>query len=108
MWVDRKLCNNDRLEMAKRAEEWIGKVTWMSRVNGQVDVDGGRMVWELLARPSMVYAAQVWWTRGCTAQEAGVGTDESRYVIVRSKQYRARVAVQGGLGWRKLEEGGKR
>ena len=26
------------------------KVTWMSRVNGQVEVDRGRMVLELLAR----------------------------------------------------------
>ena len=30
------------------------KVTWMSRVNGQVEVDRGTMVWELLERPSMV------------------------------------------------------
>ena len=35
-------------------------MTWMSRVNGQVEVDGGRMVWELLARPSMEYAGEVW------------------------------------------------
>ena len=25
----------------------------MSRVNGQVEIDKGRVVWELLARPSM-------------------------------------------------------
>ena len=36
------------------------------------EVDRGRMVWELLVRPSMEYAAEV--------------------------------AVQGDLGWRKLEE----
>ena len=46
--------------MAKKAEEWIGRVTWMSRVNGLVEVDRGRKVWELLARPSMEYAAKVW------------------------------------------------
>ena len=47
----RKLPGNVQLEkMAKKAEEWIGRVTWMSRVNGQVEVDRGRMVWELLAR----------------------------------------------------------
>ena len=48
--------------MAKKAEEWIERVTWMSRVNGQVEVDGGRMLWELLVRPSMEYAAEVWLT----------------------------------------------
>ena len=34
---------------------------------GQVEVDRGRMVWELLARPSMEYAAEVWWTGGGSA-----------------------------------------
>ena len=29
--------------MANKADEWVGKVTWMSRVNGQVEVDRGRM-----------------------------------------------------------------
>ena len=52
--------------MAKKVEVWIGRVTWMSRVNGQVKVDGGRMVWEL-ERPSMEYAAEVWSTGGRTA-----------------------------------------
>ena len=31
-----------------KAEEWVGKVMWMSIVNGQVEVDRGRMVWELI------------------------------------------------------------
>ena len=30
--------------MTNKAEEWVGKVLWMSRVNGQVEVDRGRMV----------------------------------------------------------------
>ena len=45
------------------AEEWVGR----SSVNGQVEVDRGRMVWECLVRPSMEYAAEVWWTGGCSA-----------------------------------------
>ena len=53
--------------MGKRAEEWIGRVTWMSRMKGQVEVDGGRMVWELVARPRMEYAAEVWWVGGHSA-----------------------------------------
>ena len=49
------------------AEKRIGRVTWMSRVNGQMEVDRGRMVREFLARPSMEYAAEMWWTRGPNA-----------------------------------------
>ena len=40
--------------------------------------------------------------RSAYLQEAGDGTDESRQEIVGGKQ--AGVAVQGDLGWRKLEE----
>ena len=36
----------------------------MSRVNGRVEVDRGRMVWELMGRPSMAHAAEVWWSGG--------------------------------------------
>ena len=39
----------------------------MSRVNGKVEVDRGRKVWELLARLSMESAAEVWWTGGHNA-----------------------------------------
>ena len=54
-------------EGRKKAEEWIGRMTWMSGVNGQVEVDRGRMTWELLARRSMEYAVEVWWTGGSSA-----------------------------------------
>ena len=40
LWFDRKLCGNVHLEkMANKAEEWVGKVMWMSRVNRQEEVD---------------------------------------------------------------------
>ena len=39
----------------------------MSRVNGQVEVDRGRMAWELIGRPSVEHAAEVWWSGGCSA-----------------------------------------
>ena len=67
VWVDKMIRGNVQLEMAKMAEDWIGRVTWMSRVNGQVEVERGRMVWKLLARPCMEYAAKVWWTGGQSA-----------------------------------------
>ena len=37
---------------------------WMSRVNGQVKVDRGRMVWELMGRQYVEHAAEVWWSGG--------------------------------------------
>ena len=38
----------------------VGKMMWMSRVNGPVEVDRGRMVWELIGRPSVEHTAEVW------------------------------------------------
>ena len=32
----------------------------MSRVNRQVEVDRGRMVWELLPKPSMEFVVKLW------------------------------------------------
>ena len=35
VWIDRWLRGNVHLEqMVEKAEEWIGKVEWMSKVNG--------------------------------------------------------------------------
>ena len=49
VWFGWKLRGNVHLgKMANKADEWIGKVVWMSRVNGQVEVDRGRMMWELI------------------------------------------------------------
>ena len=44
--------------MGNNAEEYVGKVIWMSRMNGLVEVDRGRMVWELIGRPSVEHAAE--------------------------------------------------
>ena len=38
----------------------------MSRVNREMEVDRGRLIWELLARPCMEYLSEVWWTGGKT------------------------------------------
>ena len=45
--------------MANKVEKWVGKMMWMSRVNGQVEVDRGWMVWELMGRLSAEHAAEV-------------------------------------------------
>ena len=44
-------------------------VTWMSQVNGKMEISRGRMVSELLVRPSMEYAAEMWWKGGRGRQE---------------------------------------
>ena len=74
----------------------------MSRMNGQVDVDRGRMEWELLARPSMEYAAEVWWTgvhSACKKLESAQMTVGRRLMVTSNT-----MPVQGDLVWRKLEE----
>ena len=77
----------------------------MSRVNEQVEVDGGKMVWELLARPSIEYAAEVWWTGGCSAcRKLEPSQMKMGRILLRESNIIARVAVQEDLGWRKLEE----
>ena len=61
VWFDRKLrCNVHFEKMVNKAEEWVGKVMRISRVNGQVEADNGRMVWELMGRLSVEHAAELW------------------------------------------------
>ena len=84
--------------MAKKVEEWIGRVTWMSRVNGQVEVDRRRIVWEVLTRPSMEYAAEVWWTGGRSAcrkfESAQIKVGRR---LLEASNTVAEVSVQGGI-----------
>ena len=57
MWLDRKLRGNVHIEkMANKAEEWVGKVIWMSIGNGEV--------WELIGKLCVEHAAVVWWSKG--------------------------------------------
>ena len=54
VWVDRKLRGNVQLEkMAKIAEERIGRVTWMSRVNEKVGAS---------SETKYGVCTEVWWT----------------------------------------------
>ena len=44
VWLDRKMRGNVQMErMREKAEEWVGKTEWMSRVNGQIAVERGRV-----------------------------------------------------------------
>ena len=61
MLFDRKLLDNVHLEkMANKAEEWVGKVMFMTRVNGQEKVDRKDGV-GANQRQSVEHAADMWW-----------------------------------------------
>ena len=65
VWFDRWMRGNMHLmKMVEKAEEWVGKVEWMARVNGDMEVERGRMAWELMARPCLEHAAEVCWPGG--------------------------------------------
>ena len=77
----------------------------MSRVNGQVGVDRGQMAWERIWRPSVEHAAEEWWSGGhsvCRKMESAQMRVGRR--LLRASNIVAGVAVQGDVGWKKLEE----
>ena len=92
-------------KMREKAEKWEARIGCMSRVNGEIEVDRGRFIWELLARPCLEHACEVWWTGGkapCNNLEKD-SREHGRKLVVASSTV-AEVAVRGDLGRRKLEE----
>ena len=58
---------NVQLEkMVEKAEEWVGKIEWMARVDGELEAEQGCLLWDLVARPGLEHAAEVWWPGGKT------------------------------------------
>ena len=52
VWFDRGMRGNVHLgKMRKKAEKWGARIGSMSRVNGEMEVDRGRLIWEFLAMP---------------------------------------------------------
>ena len=46
VWFDQWMRGNVHLmKMVEKAEEWVGKVEWMARVNGDMAVERGRMAY---------------------------------------------------------------
>ena len=67
VWFDQRMRGNVQLEkMVEQAEEWAGKVEWMARVDGELEAERGRLIWDLVARPGLEHAAEVWWPGGKT------------------------------------------
>ena len=63
MRFGRGMRGNVHLEkMRGKAEKWGARIGCMSRVNGEIEVDRGRLIWELLASPCLEHASEVWWT----------------------------------------------
>ena len=70
-----------------------------------MEVDRCRLIWELLARPCLEHASEVWWAGGKVACKNLENIQEN----IGRKQLGgtstvAWVAVREDLGWRKLEE----
>ena len=105
MWFERKLQGNVHLEkMVNEAQEWVGKLMWVSRLDRQVEVDRERMVWELIGRLSVEHVVvEVWWSGGhstCRKLESAQMRVGRRLLGVSNTV--AGVAVQGDLEWRRL------
>ena len=85
--------------MREKAEEWAGRTEWMSQVNGQIEVERGRLVWEFLAYLSLEHAASVWWTGGKVASKKLEAVQDSigRKLLGASRSGIG-VAVRGDLG----------
>ena len=42
----------------EKAEKWEVRIGCMSRVNGEMELERGRLIWELLARSCLEYASE--------------------------------------------------
>ncbi len=105
-WLDRRMRGNVKLEkMTEKAEEWAGKVERMCRKEGQVEIERGHLVWELLGRLGVEHAVEIWWPGGKTANKKMETVQEriGRRLLGASRTV-AGAAVRGDLGWRNLEE----
>ena len=68
VWLDRGMSGNIHLEkMREKAEKLEARIGCVSRVNGVMEVNSGRLIWQLLARPCLEHASEVWWTGWKTA-----------------------------------------
>ena len=74
------------------------RIGCMSRVNGEMKVDRGRLIWKLLARTCLEHASEMWWAG--RRQHAGL-VKNSRNI---GRKLVPEVAVRGNPDRRKLEE----
>ena len=65
--LDRGMRGKVHLEKMREKAENEGQELAMSRVNREMEVDRGRLIWKLLARPCLEHASEVWQTGGKAA-----------------------------------------
>ena len=106
VWFDQRMRGNVQLEkMVEQAEEWAGKIEWMARVDGELEAERGRLLWDLVARPGLEHAAEVWWPGGKTAgKRLEAVQDRLGRRLLGASRTVAGEAIRGEMGWRKLEE----
>ena len=77
----------------------------MSRKDGQLEVERGKLVWELLARPSSEHATEIWQPDGKAANRMleAIQDKVDKRLLGASRSVPGD-AVRGDLGWRKLDE----
>ena len=64
-----------------------------------------RMAWELMARPCLEHAAEVWWPGGkVVGKKLEAVQDRAGRKLLGASNTVSGVAVRGDLGWRRLEE----
>ena len=51
------------------AEKLGPRIDCMSRVNGEMEVDRGRCIWDLIARSCLEHSSEVWWAGGKTVSK---------------------------------------
>ena len=63
--------------MKEKDEKWGPRIGCMSRVNGKMEENRGRLIWELLAMSCLEHAAEVWLSqREGSMQELGKNSSE--------------------------------
>ena len=56
VWFDKVISGNVHLEMREKAEKWRARIGCMSRLNGEMEVERCRLIWELLASSCLEHA----------------------------------------------------
>ena len=77
----------------------------MARVDGELEAERGRLLWDLVARPGLEHAAEVWWPGGKTVgKRLEAVQDRLGRRLLGASRTVAGEAICGEMGWRRLEE----
>ena len=95
VWFDRGIRGNVHLEKnMEKAEKWEVRIGCMSRVNGEMELDRGRLIWELLARSCLKHASEKAVCKNLEKIQENIGRK-----LVGENSTIAEVAVRGEGTW---------